>query len=274
MNAHGRLRRKYQAVRWSVKNWLHSQLLQRLDLERNLETGIHVKISNFADWTIYNDIFVEGEYDLAIRTALESRGNGNAFRVIDLGANVGFFAMRLYHLLALSPTAPEDVGLTCIEGSPTIYRELVRRVTLSPALNRGTKLVHGLVGKLHGSGLLVDSGFHPMTSLHSHRSSSGVRVPFVDLNQFFQDDEPISLVKCDIEGSECDFIESYPNLLRRTHVAVFELHHDKCDRFVCQERLQSLGFKRASVLKEDTHSSLELFRNDSIGQGSNRQITA
>jgi FkbM family methyltransferase len=263
MNLVSRICRKYESLRWDMKNWLHGSLLVRLDLERTLDSGIHIKISNLADWTVYNDIFVEAEYDAAIRAALNVRGNNACFRVIDLGANVGFFAMRLYYFLAHTPNPPNEIRLTCVEGSPTIYRELTHRIDSSPALRGKVSFVHGLAGRLDGSAVLVDSSFHPMSSLHSHRQTKGTRVRFVDLNQLFPD-ESVHLIKCDIEGSEWDFINCYPDLLQRTHVAVFELHHDKCDRSMIQSRLHKLGFGRPIVIKEDRYNSLELFENTTL----------
>lgn len=37
-----------------------------LGLRHQLPSGIDIEVASLADWNIYNDIFVDGEYDRAI----------------------------------------------------------------------------------------------------------------------------------------------------------------------------------------------------------------
>jgi hypothetical protein len=58
-----------------------------------------VKVASKGEWWVYNDIFVDGEYDMPIHTALEDRSPVRPFIVLDLGANVGYFALRVLDLI-------------------------------------------------------------------------------------------------------------------------------------------------------------------------------
>src|SRR5687768_2408116 len=77
-----------------MKDWIWRRSSGYLNLRRTLCSGIEIDLQSFADWCVYNDIFVEGEYDSAINDSLKSRTSQN-FRVVDLGANVGFFTLRV-----------------------------------------------------------------------------------------------------------------------------------------------------------------------------------
>ena len=123
-------------------------------------------------------------------------------------------------------------------------------------------MVHGLVGMPEGSAHIMNSSFHPMTSV-SQDPSRGVRVDFINLETLLGSDAVIHLLKCDIEGSEGAFIENYPHLLRRTRLAIFEFHHDKCDRARCSEQLQRCGFVDKRVLADGSQTSLEFYSQGS-----------
>ena len=69
----------------------------------------------------------------------------------------------------------------------------------------------------------------------------------------------IALLKCDIEGSEFDFIENYPSLLEKVSVAVFEFHRYGRDVDLCRQRLQACGFRRERVLRTAPLFSIESY---------------
>ncbi len=254
-----RLANKLRAIRWNLKNRLHELILQRLDLGLLLTTGVHIKVKSWADWIIYTAIFADNEYDTAIQAAIAQKGAGASLKVLDIGANVGFFALRVAHLLAKTEREAGNFRITCIEGCPRTYSQLVQRLAASPALQGRHHAVHGLAGRLDGAARIAGAAYHAMTSLSTNDSAKGIEVPFVNLDTLVPPGDSIDLFKCDIEGSEWDVIQNYPDLLRRTRVAIFEFHHDKCDRSACQERLRSLGFDRTRTLQEDRFTSLELF---------------
>ncbi|HPU54841.1 MAG TPA: FkbM family methyltransferase [Verrucomicrobiota bacterium] len=179
--------------------------------------------------------------------------------ILDLGANVGFFSARVAHVLLTRGV--KSFQITCIEGSPTVYSELKRRIQASPPLAERTKLVQGLVGLRQGTAAIADSPFHPMTSIFSP-ASDGVSVAYVDLDRVVDPNSPIDLVKCDIEGAEQQFLETYPQLLERTHLAIFEFHHDKCDTARCRELLSRSGLVHKQTIVDGPYTALQFFARE------------
>ncbi|HEY9667108.1 MAG TPA: FkbM family methyltransferase [Coleofasciculaceae cyanobacterium] len=234
---------------------------KNLNLEWTLKSGLKAKVKNQAEWVIYNDIFVDQEYDLPIEITLEKLGNNcSELRILDLGANVGFFTLRFADL-AYQKFSNSEIPFqaTLVEGSPIVYKELKSRLSEEPFFKEKTTVVHGLVGELKGSAQIFESDFHVMNSLFSDSKKGGIDVKYVDINSLYREDYQIDLLKCDIEGSELRLIENYKELLLRVDLAVFEFHHDKCDTNRCREILKSVGFTNNQKLRETPTFSVELF---------------
>jgi FkbM family methyltransferase len=245
------LRERY----WRIKSrFLYQTLYGALHLEHTLRSGLTVKVSSKGEWWIYNDIFVDGEYDLAIRTAFKNIRPERPFVVLDLGANVGYFAFRIFDLLA-GQNASLDI--TMVEGSPKTFAELKKRMS-SERQQRGCEtLICGLVGEPKGSGFIRESAIH-VKSMVVTEAALGTKVDFIDLNSAMADKPEIDLLKCDIEGSELLFIQNYPALLRKVKHAVFEMHHDQCNTKESIKRLEDLGF-RGTLLRDYGSFSVNLF---------------
>jgi hypothetical protein len=118
-------------------------------------------------------------------------------------------------------------------------------------------LHHGLVGRRVGSAVMWEQRSHISNSV-VQGSGRGVRVPFVDLELIIPAPRRISLLKCDIEGAEEMFLESYPLLLRRTDAVVIEVHGDKCDAKRCFDLLANAGLTERRELQRWRHYSTEL----------------
>lgn len=236
-----------------------------LNLEWKIQSGLPIKIRSSAEWAVYNDIFVDREYDIAIEEALNFSTNQETFNLLDLGANVGFFLFKFASLMAEYP------GLTCkiiaVEGSPKNYNDLMSRVKeaklqlLFPHLQ--VQLVHGLVGQTEGEGFIEEFDFHVMSAVNLNPSKRAIKVPYIDLKKFYTNDATIDLLKCDIEGSELSFLRNYENLLLRTNFAVFEIHHNSCNINECIEILRSCGLEHKKTLKTGKDFSLEYFARSS-----------
>ncbi|HEX6750632.1 MAG TPA: FkbM family methyltransferase [Longimicrobium sp.] len=261
------LRSAYHAV---VPRAIRSRIrraagLDELDLQWRLQSGLTLWVRGAADWYLYNEIFVDGEYDLAIDTALGRAPAGAPLRVLDLGANVGYFTLRLVHRLRLaSPERPFHV--TMVEGSPGLSREAAQRVVEANGLHEQVRLVHGLAGERSGSARLREGDFHPQNGLAA--DGTGTEVAFVDLDALLPAGEPIDLLKCDIEGSEERFAESYGALLGRVGTVVVELHPGLCDTDRCLALMRDAGLGEATVLREARETFVVLLtrpREDSPG---------
>lgn len=217
-----------------------------------------VELASRGDWVLYNDIFVEGEYDEPILEALARTPPAQPLAVLDLGANVGFFALRVLDLARRSAAPGRPLRITCVEGHPGCAEELGRRLHGTNALAAEVATHLGLVGEREGRARISDRAFHPMRSIVAD-GDRGVRVDYVDLERLLPGDPPIALLKCDIEGSELRFLRSYPALLGRVQSAVFELHPGLCDVAECGRLLERAGLEQRALLRRSADFSVEWF---------------
>jgi FkbM family methyltransferase len=243
-----------------LKRKVRSYLWQRLNLHWVLKSGLKVNVSTLSEWWIYNDIYVDGEYDLPIKLMLESSPKNRPLEVIDLGANVGFFTFRVIDLIRQNGQQTIPYRITLVEGSPQIFADLTKRLGSQELLADDIRLVNGLVGKRRGKATLVESEFHIANAISENKKSKGIPVDYVDLHTLFDKNTEIDLLKCDIEGSELHFIENYQDLLKQVKLVVFELHHELCDTAKCLAIMSQLGFQQHSVLRDAGSYSVCLFR--------------
>jgi FkbM family methyltransferase len=230
---------------WTAKSdLLYRRLYRLLDLEYTLEYGVSLQVRSKGEWWVYNDIFVNQEYDLPISAALDSY-SGRPLTVLDLGANVGYFALRIIDLARQKGMEDFALDITMVEGSPAIFGELERRLRSQSLPEARLSLVHGLAGLPAGKGVMHESALHVKNTIMGSATSAGTPVAFVDLQELMQGREEIDLLKCDIEGAELLFLENYEGLLRKIKTAVFELHHELCDTRRCVSILEGLGFRQA-----------------------------
>lgn len=235
----------------SVRRKIRLMAWRRLNLRWKLASGITIELTSPADWEAYNEIFVSAEYDNAILSALH-RGVSVArpLAVLDLGSNFGFFSLRVLHMARIRGLSEQGLEFTMVEGSRRVLDELKHRDSYRILTSHNNRIIHGLAGNKTGSALLYESDMHLFNSIIDQRGP-GTRVPFVDLEQYFADRERIDLLKCDIQGAEEQFLESSPLLLRKTTVAVLELHHLLCNTPRCLDILKASGFSSITTLRQN-----------------------
>jgi FkbM family methyltransferase len=244
---------------WQIKSrFLYQFLYNALGLEHKLQSGLIVKVASKGEWWVYNDIFVDGEYDLPICAALKESSPVQPFVVLDLGANVGYFAFRVMDLINQQGRNASDLDITMVEGSPKTFLELEKRIRSHKLPTEGVRIVHGLVGQTRGSGVIQESAIHVKSTTICVPAGHGTSVDFVDLDLLLADKSKIDLLKCDIEGAELSFIQNYSGLLHKVKHASFELHHDQCDTKLCVKTLEDMGF-RTKILRSNDSFSVCLF---------------
>jgi FkbM family methyltransferase len=227
-------------------------------LRWHLRTGVFIELANPIEWILYNEIFADGEYDVPL-TKLFERKTDRPLMVADLGANVGFFSLRLAHLAA-AHSFKNQVRVEGIEGSRSLCDVARQRWSACrfETCKVGFNVTHGLVGKRSGTAELFHHYHHGANSMflkHKH----GDVVSYLDLSAHFARVECIDLLKCDIEGAEQLFFETYPDVLRKTHAVVVEFHPMFCDPAICINLLQDAGFTEHRVLGKERGCSVEYF---------------
>jgi len=231
-------------MRRTVREWRGSaerRYYVASDLRHRFPSGLEVRIESRAEWLIFNDIFVERSYDAPIKAALRATNGTGPLQVLDLGANVGYFTVRVLDEAVRQHPEGFPVEVHLVEASGKLCRKLESRLGRPARPEVRLQIIHGLVGKREGEGVLYESDYHIGNSLTPDPGARKSIVPYVDLTGVKPGAGPIHLLKCDIEGAEEEFLASYPELLDRVAVGVIELHHLRCDTKRCIRLLEERG---------------------------------
>jgi len=232
-----------------------------LDLRVESESGLECTLRNRSDWLAFQEIFVRREYESAVDLALARYRFEKEFRVLDLGANIGLFTL---YTIDRALTAGVDAGrlrVLAIEGNPTTYQRLDPCVRAWRRSVPGLESVHGLVGKRSGVARIEDGWGHLGNAVLPD-GEKGAVVSYFNLEERCAELGGIDLLKCDIEGSECAFLDEYPSLIASCSVAVIEFH-GRGPMEHGRARMQALGFepagRRRCTTTPEGEVSLETF---------------
>lgn len=232
-----------------------------LDLDCELRSGLHVWIRNRADWEMYNEVLVNGEYDVPIDYTLDKYQPNRPLVVIDLGGNVGYFAFHCADECIMRGVG-DNLSLIVVEAAPLMFRELQRRIHGQQILRDKVNLVYGLVGHKSGEAYITRSHLHYSNLACDEPRPGSSRVAYLDLDKELARFSTIDLIKCDIEGSEFDFIDNYEDLLRKTRAAVFEFHRYGRNLDAARSKLSHYGFDCRKVLRDAEHYSIEFYTRE------------
>jgi FkbM family methyltransferase len=228
-------------LRARLRQWM----FQWLDLRWDTRAGVRLRVDGYGQWAVYNEIFVNGDYDHAVALALDApREAGVPLSIVDLGAHVGYFTLRAVDGLLARGIGLDAARITAVEANPAWVRDFQDRVLGDNGLGASVRLVHGLVGERSGHGVLDGDRLR-----EGAPARTGAVVPYVDLSALLAPAARIDLLKCDVEGSEQRLLEHYPDVLGKTRVATFELHRPWCDTERCRALLREYGFIHAATLR-------------------------
>jgi FkbM family methyltransferase len=237
------------------KSRLLERFFRQLDIRIHLDKDICYEIWSQSDWWVYQEVFVAREYDNLLLEVIAKANPDEPVRVMDLGANAGFFTARLA-ALALHASIRHKFEMLLVEAAPHLARSLPERLKVIPGDLMSITVVEGLVGKKEGTASLLLAGGDIGNSVGNPDQARGwmnargaVPVPYVDLNELAWKEGPIDLVKCDIEGGEFDFVENYPELLKRTRRLQIEIHRDHGNSDSVLEKLTAIGFKSDHTIR-------------------------
>ena len=174
-----------------------------------------------------------------------------------MGANTGFFTLQLADIF-LQKCPVGTLAVRLVEASPKVADELQRRLVI-PGGRVDAKIINGLVGKREGAAELNFGKEDTINFVGEEteffgRARGAQTVRYADLDAATADMPVIHLIKCDIEGSEFPFFESYPELLRKTRRMVIEFHSPFGDITRATEALRGVGFSKVTTLRESAIS--------------------
>lgn len=160
-------------------------------------SGQRVPIRDFSHLFVFREVFVDRLYDEAIRRVPAGS------RVIDVGANVGMFCLRVKELV---PSA----AIHAFEPEPANHRDAeqalwgltdvrIERAAVGPSVGQGVLYVHA--SSVHHSMNPAKTG--ALGRPHEYTLST----PVTDLHRILDGGE-IDLLKLDCEGAEYDIVQS------------------------------------------------------------------
>lgn len=174
------------------------------------------------DEYIFQEVFLDDVY------GIETLGH-RLDTVVDLGANIGLFSLRI---------AQHARRVIAVESNAENYNLAARNLE-NNGLEHRVKLIQAAASGVSGKDLrLYSSGMTGGHSLHPHLAArwpggKESQVCSISLADLFEEHaiEHCSLLKCDIEGSEYDVIESAPlAVLSRVDRFLIEAHPESGDR--------------------------------------------
>lgn len=226
--------------------------------------GKWVGLRSDSDLQVFLEIFVSCDYDQAILDSLEKSEGDVVF--VDLGANVGLFGARVASLLYGMGVKP-SVRVLAVEGNPKTFTRAEETFASVSGGDLTIISVCGLVGHRTGTAF-ISSNHHEgsqgivgreVRSAIPFRGAYGVESKYVDLAEWLPQSAEIALLKCDIEGSESDFLLEYEDVLVRTRRLLIELHPLRTDVEKCRNLIRSYGFLIERQIQASTSMILESY---------------
>lgn len=246
----------------NIKEYIRKKTWVFLKAKWRLRSGLNVIIENDSDWFVYNEIFVNKEYDQALNVFLSGLTNEHPV-IVDLGANVGYFSIRIADELICA--GKDRFSIIALEAAPQNFTVLDGRVQ-QKGLSGNISAKLGLAGYKTGTETVVHSAQHYGHSSAGVGHAEGKKsvVSYIDIESLIPREKDIDFLKCDIEGSEEIFINEYAGLLKRVKLAVFEFHAGECNVANCRAMLEKAGLISAGILKEDPafKTSVEIFKRN------------
>jgi FkbM family methyltransferase len=158
--------------------------------------------------------------------------------------------LRVLDLIKRRQLSFPAVECLLVEASPRLERIIRNHLQHVQQNGLQSRIVIGLVGKKKGEAQLEFSASECMNRVVKESHGKSKIIAYFDLDKALEKVTDIDLLKCDIEGSERDFLENYPHLLRKTKVAAFEFHEPECDAPFGSAEVMKAGFTKSRVICE------------------------
>jgi len=219
--------------------------------------GTKLNLSSYMDYLIFKEIFIDKIYDNYIKYSLNpNMDNNSPKRIFDIGGNLGFFTIRCCEIWNQIQT---DVQLHFIiyEPSENCMKRLEKNLQGFDSKIFSFDIRNKLIGKKDGWDWFIEDKEHHLGQCVSKKiDRSGQRysrrIAYDNITADLQLSK-IDLLKCDIEGSEVEFLQNYSSSLDTVKSIIIETHGKKVKDFVLKE-MKELGFIRHNNLGGNNES--------------------
>ncbi len=246
------LRMAYEIRNWlpvalTRMGWLSARPHRFIDFRR----GCRIAFRGNGDWVTVYELFLGDTYQDLFQALRRHREGGV---VLDLGGNIGCFALRV---------AEESPSLRVIsfEPGPPNARLFEASLAANPEAARRIELRMEAVGGEEGeANWFFEEENHGASSLHTGKGVP-YRVKVSSLARIIGElREPVAAIKIDIEGAEYELLErTPPEVWDKIDLIALELHQDpsgRTDPNGFLGRMQDLGY----AVRADSSSSYFLTR--------------
>ena len=242
--------------------WKHNNIGNR-----KTDYGTKLKLVSYMDYLCFKEIFIEKEYDIYIEEAIKCNPNSNnAINIFDLGANLGFFSIRCCEIIKRIGLS-QKINFIMHEPSTYCRNRLIKNISVFNNQNFNFDIRNTLIGKKGGEDWFIEDKEHHLGQgvsqfIENKPNRYSRKIRYQDITRDLNNSE-INLLKCDIEGSEIEFIKSYSKLLKNVNAIIIESHSPKILEFVCNE-MQNLGFlffNSSSIDNLSDYNNLFFIRN-------------
>lgn len=220
--------------------------------------GTKLKLKSYMDHLVFKEVFIEKIYDDFIKYSLiQSVDNHEAKRIFDIGGNLGFFTIRCCEIWKQFRVR-ECVHFVIYEPSENCIGRLKENLKGFDSNIFSFDIRNKLVGKKDGWDWFIEDKDHHLGQCVSEKiKKKGKRysrkIAYHNLSRDLEFSN-IDLLKCDIEGSEVEFLKNYSASLQTTENVIIEAHGKSAESFVCK-KLHELGFSRCLNTKNDEDSN-------------------
>ena len=234
----GSLLLKSCLLRRSILTNLKSKYFHEIGLSFPLDNGYWAHLMENDSYNSFSEIFIQQEYK-------DFLPKSDLLKVIDLGANYGYFSLWLQSKIGL-----DNFRSLLIEPSLLCRRSLHSLIN-QPTFSNRFKYIHGAIGRPTDEKInFFERPFMAGSIFDMSDNENSYSVNILKVEEILQAfPPPYDLIKCDIEGSEWDFIEHYPKVLQKSKYILMEWHswHNGGGSLTqITEKLKELGF---SILK-------------------------
>lgn len=204
---------KSVTLRNRVLNYLRNKYFHEFGHSMPLKSGYWANLLEKDSYDSFSEIFIKEEY-------LGYLPDEPISRVLDIGAHYGYFS------LWLQSRYPEiELYSLLIEPSPNCARSLFNLVNQDKLRGRFSYLQRAIASEDIGESSFYDrpymaSSRYPLSQ--SEKATQVQNLSETDLVEALK--PPYDLIKCDIEGSEWEFLNNYQNIIKESKYLVLEWH--------------------------------------------------
>ncbi len=224
----------YKTVRKRLLFHLKQNFFHELAFSIPVKSGYRADLLESDSHDSFSEIFIQLEYE-------DFLPNINFNKILDLGANYGYFSLWIQ-------TINPDIKISSlmIESSTNCRRSLNSLIEQKDLKDR-YKYIFGAIANPSKKTIdFFDRPYMASSTFKSNIHEISTKVCITTAEEISDMlPPPYDLIKCDIEGSEWDFLTYYPDILRKTQYLLLEWHswHDGgggLDQII--KRLQALQF--------------------------------